>query len=394
MIRLTNLLPEWAEIIHNGIKHDEVETYRTIRHIFRSLWTYFTILNGKFESNIKNENIKSLQKDIEKISRFHKDIFPIILLYHDIGRPFNREWHTFESAKIIQKRKLLRNLNFTPMQQDILSGVVRHHLLPGTIFTGESSYFGAISLYNDKNLDPIWLSNQNIDMFFHILMVFTIIDIWGYDYSKIYDHYFSHYSQIRDNLTSIFGKIDSIELRDHKNYLYNKLSTLDAFNLKWRVACALRIFQFINTRPYLTEDFYYAKLYEALNNINQNWEDFSGSLGVEHSQIQFKYALPIMMVLASGNFARKPFDPKEKLLPGIFNFWNTCTNMIKISNEKPESYSNNTHVLWNFVFNLPRGWFFQSKHVRYILSNKFLTNIEKTKVEFNPEMDCYLVNIT
>ena len=393
MKKLTKLLPEWSDIIYKGLNYDETETYRTIRHIFRSLWSYYAIMNGNFESNVKKENIKSLQKGLEKVFRFQSDYFPLLLLYHDIGRPFNREWHTLESAEIVQQRKMFQSFHLSPIQEVILTGVIRHHLLPGTIFTGESSYFGAISLYNDESLQDVWLSYENIDILFHTLMVFTIIDIWGYDYSKIYDHYFSHYIQIRDNLIRVFANIDSIEEEEHQINLYQEFSKIDKPNLKWRVACALRIFQFVNTQSYLKEEFYFAKIDEGLSDKNQNWKEFSSSLGNEHSLIQFKYALPIMMVLASGNFVRKPFDSEEKIFPGIFDFWQTCTNIVKSSDKNPILNTKNYPILWNFIFNLPRGWFFQSKQVKYVLSDKFLNNITKTSIEFNTEMDSYMVNI-
>ena len=116
MKRLRNLLPEWSNIIYNGLKYDETETFRTIRHIFRSLWTFYAIMNGNFESNVKKENINSLQKDLEKVSRFQSDFFPLLLIYHDIGRPFNREWHTFESAKIVQQGKMFQSFNLSTIQ--------------------------------------------------------------------------------------------------------------------------------------------------------------------------------------------------------------------------------------------------------------------------------------
>lgn len=390
---LEKLIPDWAEIIKKALNYDETETYRTIRHVFRSLWTYFMIINRKFKSNIKDENIISLYKDLKRIFDFHPDLFPMILLYHDIGRPFNREWHTFESAKIIQQEKILENSEFTPIEQKILIGVIRHHLLPGTIFTGESSYYGASVLYNDTDLKQVWLSYNNIDIFFHILMVFTIIDIWGYDYSKIFDHYFPHYLQIRDNLIRVFAKIDFIEQKDHISYLFQELSNLDNLNLKWRIACSLRIFQFVNTQPYLTEEFYYTKLYEGLKASNQDWESFANSLGNKHSLIQFKYALPIMMVLASENFARKPFNPEEKILHKIFDFWKICSTIVKSLEKDNQTFKRKSHLIWNFIFNFPRGWFLQSKHLKYVLSDLFLSDIEKSPIEYNSEMEWYLVNI-
>ena len=80
---------------------------------------------------------------------------------------------------LVQERKMFQNFHLTPIQENVLTGVIRHHLLPGTIFTGESSYFGAVSLYKDKSLQDIWSSYEHIDILFHSLMVFTIIDIWG-----------------------------------------------------------------------------------------------------------------------------------------------------------------------------------------------------------------------
>jgi hypothetical protein len=70
MKKLTKLIPDWANMIYNGLKYDETETFRTVRHIFRSLWIYFTIMNDEFESNIKDQTIKSFKKDLEKISDF------------------------------------------------------------------------------------------------------------------------------------------------------------------------------------------------------------------------------------------------------------------------------------------------------------------------------------
>ncbi|MFX1339808.1 MAG: hypothetical protein ACFFDK_14440 [Promethearchaeota archaeon] len=388
MKKLTKLLPEWSKLIYKGLEYDETETFRTIRHVFRSLWTYYAIMNGNFESNVKKGNINLLQKDLEKIFRFRPDFFPLLLLYHDIGRPFNREWHTLESAKIIQQAKVFQSFDLSPIQNLILTGVIRHHLLPGTIFTGESSYFGAISLYKDKSLRDIWASHEYIDILFHSLMVFTIIDIWGYDYSKIFDHYFSHYNQIRDNLIRVFSNVNSIDRGRNQMNLYQEFSKIDKLNLKWRVACALRIFQFVNTQSYLTEEFYFTKIDEGLNAKNQSWEEFSSGLGNVHSLVQFKYALPLMMVLASGNFVRKPFDPEEKINPRIFDFWQTCTNIVK-----SKQSIKNTPSLWNFIFNLPRGWFFESKHVKYVLSDKFLKTIIQSTVEFDSKMESYLINI-
>ncbi|MEJ2296681.1 MAG: hypothetical protein P8Y23_18185, partial [Candidatus Lokiarchaeota archaeon] len=79
-----------------------------------------------------------------------------LLLYHDIGRPFNKEWHTFESAKMIQEDISLLTSEIPQKYIKILLGVIKNHLLIGTIFTGESSYGGAIALLKDQSLNNIW----------------------------------------------------------------------------------------------------------------------------------------------------------------------------------------------------------------------------------------------
>ena len=385
-------MPGWGDFILKGIDYDRSETLRTVRHIFRSLWVYYAIMNNEFEVEIKSKNLSLLKNTLNKIYQYNSEIFPLLLLFHDIGRPFNKEWHTFESANIIRQKSLLSKFQLSLMQQLILYGAIKYHLLPGTIYTGESSYYGAISIFNDKDLQILWQSTEDISIFFHILNAFTLVDIWGYDYSKIYDHYFRNYDKIRLNLSDIFNKTKSFEFKERSFALFNALSNLDKNNLKWRISCALRIFQFIETSPDLTIDLYYSKIDEALAKIGINWNIFAKSLEDKHTVIQFKYGLPLVMLLASGSFKREPINHEDKIDPKIFYFWQNCCE--KVSFHLKGTFLKDIKIprAWNFIFGLPRGWFFKKEYMNYIRSEQFLKDLRKVPSKYDPNFDSYFVN--
>jgi len=65
---------------------------------------------------------------------FHPDFFPLLLLFHDIGRPFNREWHTYESAEMIKDPSFFSDINLTETQLTILPKFQRREIVH--IFVG------------------------------------------------------------------------------------------------------------------------------------------------------------------------------------------------------------------------------------------------------------------
>jgi hypothetical protein len=385
-------VPGWGDFILKGIDYDRPETLRTVRHIFRSLWVYYAIMNNKFEVDIKSENFSLLKNTLNKIYQYNSEIFPLILLFHDIGRPFNKEWHTFESANMIKQNDLLSKFQLSLKQQLILYGTIKYHLLPGTIYTGESSYYGAISIFNDKDLRMLWQSTEDISIFFHILNAFTLVDIWGYDYSKIYDHYFRNYDKIRLNLSDIFNKTKSFECEERSFALFNALSNLDKNNLKWRISCALRIFQFIETSPDLMKGLYFSKVDEALAQIGINWNMFTKSLEDKHTIIQFKYGLPLVMLLASGSFKREPINHEDKIDPKLFYFWQNCCKKVSFYLKETSKKVSKIPRVWNFIFGLPRDWFFKKEYMNYIRSEQFLKDLRKIPSKYDPNFNSYFVN--
>ncbi len=383
MSQIAKLIPIWSIIIEKGLIQDKAETLRTLRHIFRSLWVYYTILEDCYEIEIKKENLSKLKALLEKIRDKSLQFFPLLILFHDIGRPFNRESHAQVSANLLRQFNALDEFLSDPLQKTVLEGVIKNHLLPGTIFTGESSYYSAISVLRDESLKEIWTTSEEIDFFFDTLQAFTLIDIWGYDYAKVFDHYFLYYPLICNTLSNGFKKFQPIEPHESLNRFYREFSRIDEENLKWRVSCALRIFQFVDTQEYLSKEFFFEKIGSALAEGKQTWNEFADSISKEHSRLQFNYALPIMIVLALGFISREPIQKETNVKEGIFKFWEKIANVARKLGDPRAILQKNCPSLFNIMFEIPRGWFLDPNRVRYILSDKFFSRLERGTIEYN-----------
>jgi len=389
---LSNLVHNWKELIQDGIKINKEETYRTLKHVFRVLKIYYSFIEGSLKLELENHRLSSMRKDLREIYEFSRDMMVFIFLYHDIGRPFNREWHTYESEKIMNQRNLLQDTHFSSMEKKMIQGLIKYHLTIGTIFTGESSYTGCLSMYADETLREIWKSPLNINRFFKISELFTIIDILGYDYSQIFDHYFDYYREIQENLAHLFSNGIGIESNNKLSYIYQELRAFDQDNIKWRIACAVRIFQFVRTEAYLTEEFYYNKLEQALSTLELNWDGFIEEIESTHHLIQFKYALPLMLVLSSKEFKREPLHPEDLINAEIFTFWIECSKKIRSFNREIDTQEPKVPRLWNFVFKLPRGWFIDKTYRDYVQHKNFFREFRKIKAEYDPILKSNLVN--
>lgn len=382
-------MPEWDILIQKGLKVDKEETLRTIRHIFRSIYVYFFLQNDQILYDLNSSFYNFLKSNINNLYEIHPDIFIFILLYHDIGRPFNKEWHNYESARILQEENLYIKSEIPQKYFTVLFGVIKHHLLLGTIFTGESSYVGALELLKDNCLQKVWESEEDTDLFFQILLLFTVIDILGYDYSKIYNHYLDYYLKIKENLLKGFNYIRNIKDPEEKEqFIFFIFKKLDDENLKWRLACSLRIFQFVKTKPELTEGFYYQKIDHGLEQIDLNWIEFTEKLGSSHCLIQYKYALPLMMILASNSFSRKPIDNNFMVSGSLFQFWEVCTAKVK---QYPSRQSK--ICLWNIIFQFSRYWFLNPDFLKVFTTEKLLFLINNTHPKFDPSLDSYQLEI-
>ncbi len=389
--QLSILFPKWFDFVIKGIEQDKYEAFRTLRHTFHALYNYFSIINNQFEKDINKNNIIILRNQLEELYEFQPLYFPLILLYHDLSRPFNRTWHTIESEKLIREHHFLDRFNLSKIIKKLILISIKHHLLIGTIFTGESSYYGSIALYSDLKDDNKPISDYHIQILFKTLKVFTFVDIWGYNYSQIYDHYFYYYDEICANLTEVFTHCFKVKKEEsQKKYLEKSLFQLDTQNLKWRIACSLRIFQFITVKPYLTENFYYSKIEEGLALIGTDWKQFQSSLGDEHPRIQFKYTLPLMMILSMKEFRREPVNESTLVQGDIFSFWSACSQIVgKFLSKNPNSKFN----LFYYVFDFPRSWFFNSDYIEKIKRN-VIKVLSSATFSFDSTLSDYIVDIS
>ncbi|MCK4287096.1 MAG: hypothetical protein KAX18_12880, partial [Candidatus Lokiarchaeota archaeon] len=94
--QLLSLFPNLRAIFQDGIRNDPEEFQRTIRHIFRSFKIFFLIRAGEFSHDtISEESLNILREKLLNQNSQNRLILPIILMYHDIGRFYNKKEHPY-----------------------------------------------------------------------------------------------------------------------------------------------------------------------------------------------------------------------------------------------------------------------------------------------------------
>ena len=227
-----------------------------------------------------------------------------------------------------------------------------------------------------------------LDLFIDCLEVFTYIDILGYSYSQIFDHYIKYYEEINLNLKEILTLLPNIELALERALFYS-LSWVE-----WRIAGALRIFQFITTQPYLTQEFYFNKLKSSMNSISTdvytiiNWENLVRKDLKQSYRIQIKYGLAFLMILAFGSFRRASITQNVEISPNLIYFWIFLTEEIKKRSQE------DTKAPWNVYILGIQNWFsipakaFQKINVSFIRSI-----INDGKSVYNKNINEYNLNL-
>ncbi len=379
--KFLELFPKLKIIFQKSISSNKVEFERTIRHTFRLLIIYFQVKMDKFKHKSMNSlTVSKLKKRVEAIDVINANFLTLVLILHDIGRPFNRKLHTYESAKLVEKWNLLEGFGLSEKDKTLIMKVIEYHLLIGTIFTGESTYYALTSLLNDVQLAKYLGDQEFVKNFLLLSSTFTILDPLGYFYAEIFDHYIEKYAEIEKKLAEMLRLWPDIDL------IQNKLEN-ECFNrLDWRLACALRIFQNIGTRPQLTYDFYVQKIKNSVEKylnkkLDENdWNHFKKTALSKSYLIQLKYALVILMLLASGEFKRI-FKP-EIVNTNLIQFWVLLNQRIAIENEKTEFKNHN----WNVIFDgLPHWSEFKGKFSKILDMNRNKLIIENAKVSIDKE---------
>jgi hypothetical protein len=271
-------------------------------------------------------------------------------MYHDIGKFFDKNNHPNQSFLLIESKNLLDPFNLSKEDKLLITKVIQYHLLFATIFTGESTFYGVYSLLNDPGFNELISNKRNITRFLDLLEIFTFIDILGYHYTKIFDHYLKYYDEIHSNLKKI------LSYWPDKKKALKKAREFSQEWLEWRIAGALRIFQFVETKPYLTKDFYFDKLKESIKETNNeiisnlDWKSIKQQYLIYSYKIQMKYSLALLMILAFGSFQRMGLKINTGISHKLLLFWVLLSKEIKIrSREKNDSP-------WNIILEGMPHW--------------------------------------
>jgi len=370
---LLKLFPNLSPIFEQALKYNKDEFIRTIRHVFRVCKVLFQLKNRTFSHDtLSIKSIQIISEDLVKHLNMNKIIIPLILIYHDIGRVFDRKNHPYKSYQLITEKGLLDSYDLTDNDKLLVIKIIQYHLLQATIYTGESTFYGIYTLLYDKEFIPIISNKQNREIFFDLLNIFTFIDILGYNYAKIYDHYVDFYAEINSILKDIFNAWPD------KKYILKRAYMFSQEWLEWRIAGALRIFQFVNTKPYLTKEFYYNLIRDSIK-MSQNslikkidWEDIKDIHLKNSYKIQIKYGLGVLMILSFGDFFRSWLKENTKISDNLIIFW------ILLSHEIQSRSKGRNKWLWNVYFTGLPHWSKWNRNTFSKLNPTLLEKIIKT----------------
>ncbi len=387
---LLSIFPNLKGIFQDGIINDKPEFHRTINHVFRVFKIFFLLKNGdKFHKTLSPDSIQKIKVKINNQFTRNELIVPLILMYHDIGRFFDKKNHPHQSFILISDKKLLDSFELLDNEKLLVSKVIQYHLLFATIYTGESTFFGIYSLLNDNEFIKLISNKEYLDIFVDLLEIFTYIDILGYSYASIYDHYTIYYEEINFKLKEILNFYPDSKKALEKAFDYSQNS------INWRISGALRIFQFVDTKPYLTKNFYYDKLKKSVNDTGNafidklDWKMIKKNYLVHSGKVQIKYGIGILMILAFGDFFRSRMKKETHVSYKLILFW------IFLSREITSKSSGNNRYLWNVFFTGLPHWSKFDKKLIEKLDDKAIEVIivnsskefDKEKKEFNLYLD-------
>ncbi len=368
---LLQIFPNLKTFFEEGKGRDSSEFNRTLSHIFRCLKIFSLLKEGSvtFHSTLSPISHEKLKRKIDDLSYKKENLLPLVLIYHDIGRFFDRKNHPNESYLKLSQNNLLSPYRLNETEQIIISKVIQYHLLFAAIYTGESTFYGIHSLLNDEEFQKIRLKEDSTNEFVDLLEVFTYIDVLGYPYANIYDHYLDYYEQINQILK------DLLNSHQQKETILNSALQISEDWIEWRISGGLRIFQFIGTKPHLTRDFYFNKLENSIKHVkldyikNKDWFELKKEYLIYSCRVQIKYGLGVLILLAFGNFIRKPMEENQDVSPKLLLFW------ILISKEIKERSKGRENYLWNIFFTGLPHWSEWNKNMIEKLNEKNIKSI-------------------
>ena len=380
---LVSIFPNLERIFREGRAKDEDEFQRTIRHIFRLFKIFFLIKGGAyFHDTLSQESINIIREKLLKQHSQNELIIPIILMYHDIGRFIDKKEHPYHSYHLISKMNLLEPFELSDNEKLLINKVIHYHLLFATIYTGESTFYGIYSLLNDDEFIELISHKNYSNRFIDLLEIFTFIDILGYSYARIFDHYLKYYDEINWKLKEILKFWESRNIALEKAYEYSQDW------LEWRIAGGLRIFQFVETKPHLTKEFYYNKLKESIREVDNefvskfNWELIKNNYLVHSYKIQMKYSLALLMILAFGSFQRMGLKINAKISYKLILFWTLLSKEV-FSRSKDKNNSP-----WNvYLKGMPHWSKIDKSFINMLNDDTIESLIHNSKEEFDKDKE-------
>jgi hypothetical protein len=350
--QLTTLFPPLSGLFKQCKEIDSAEFARTIAHTFHALAVFNQISKHSFpESGLNQDELQTVYDLADAIALSSPLIMPQILWLHDIGKPLDKRHHTEKSAELVSTMDLLRSWDIDRGLTLVIIKVIQYHLLVGTLYSGEISYLSFRDLLDDHEFITILKDPYLRKLFINSLILFTMIDIWAYPYNSqaISATMIKNYLHIAQELSYV------LERGEDKEETQARLINIAQQSTDWRLACYLRAFSHLGTKPYLTPEFYQEKLIQGASLFldktltPSEWIAFKKEYLDKFYQIQFRYALGLLCLLSFKtieNF-RQGCMPETQVNPRLFKLLTLLNEKLHIL-EKDQDLP--TDCLWEIYF--------------------------------------------
>lgn len=353
---MLGLFPPLAGIFRQGLEQDPQEFFRTVAHVFQTLSAYNRVLSGDFpESGLEDRDLAKPHAMARAVTSFSPLVMPVILYLHDIGRFEDKRRHTEKSAEMITSHRLLEGKGLSEQETVLILKVVEHHLLMGTLYTGESSYLSFEPLLKDEAFRSLLVDKTWSRRFIDCLTLFTMIDVWGYHLRGVSSTSIADYLDMKREMEQIFT--ESTDLAGIRKTMRQR----SRHHLEWRLMGCMAAFANIGRQPHLTMDFYRAMIQEGFKRyierqgIATEWNRFKDTRLDRLDQAQFKYALGVLVPLSFGG-ADKIRQPAAdaRMNPDLFHLLVRIND--RIAREEDTGTDCVPGALWEVIFTGYPAW--------------------------------------
>lgn len=353
--QLLEQIPPLKDIFEDGAEKDPKEYGRTLSHVFRSVATHNQMKRAAFQQpSLSPEKLSQVYELFSVIQEYRQYLMPIILWFHDIGKMEDRENHTQASYELVRKFQLLDSFGLSVEEKILIEKVIQHHLVIGTLYTGEGSFHIFDSMLRDEYMQQLIGSGYGGALWTDFSTMFTIIDLCGYPYNKLTNSHIDSYFQLMGTIKKILlPHILSSELGT------SQIRQISTEMIDWRLVCFLRMFMFLNR----TKDHTFKNYLKAVQSgtarflkreiDSEGWQAFKERHLSRFPRIQFKYGLAFFCRLGLTHLDQwlNPAVPEESN-PQLIRF---MVNLDERIGREEADNSLDKEALWEVSFqNYPR----------------------------------------